>query len=309
MAIKGHIERISRWFIAGWCVDDEIEELIEIEVRVEGLSLGTVRADIPRRDIAETLNRPLAGFRFPIAPELFRLLPHRGEVEVLTSSGQALPMLRGRDSRIDNPHGQGVEKLAHMLQNGYIINPKYGQIIRPLKDRNVEEQIFRALEESNEIFAAQFSKKLFICYGTLLGCIRNNDFIPHDDDVDVCFLADEQGLDAAVDEFRQVIKTLTNIGQKVQFDSSAQFHWSLQGTTLDVFMAWMEGDNLYMYKRRGNIFAKSDLSARGTRVQRPASLDPQRFRGAAGVDLWPGLAHPGSELSMASDCGGPRQDE
>ena len=258
MAIKGHIERISRWFIAGWCVDDEIEELIEIEVRVEGLSLGTVRADIPRRDIAETLNRPLAGFRFPIAPELFRLLPHRGEVEVLTSSGQALPMLRGRDSRIDNPHGQGVEKLAHMLQNGYIINPKYGQIIRPLKDRNVEEQIFRALEESNEIFAAQFSKKLFICYGTLLGCIRNNDFIPHDDDVDACFLADEQGLDAAVDEFRQVIKTLTNIGQKVQFDSSAQFHWSLQGTTLDVFMAWMEGDNLYMYNA-GGIFSRSQI--------------------------------------------------
>ena len=258
MAIRGYVERISRWFIAGWCVDDEVEGMIEIEVRIDGLSLGTVRADIPRHDIEKSLNRPLAGFRFPISPELFRLLPNGGQVEVLASGGEALPTLKGRDSSIDNPRGQDIGKLADMLQSGYIINPKYGQIIRPLKERNVEEQIFLALEESNEIFEAQFSKKLFICYGTLLGCIRDNDFIPHDDDVDVCFLAEEQGLDAAVDEFRQIMQTLTNIGEKVHFDNSAQFHWSLQGTTLDVFMAWMEGDNLYMYNA-GGLFPRNRI--------------------------------------------------
>ena len=145
-----------------------------------------------------------------------------------------------------------------MLRSGYIINPKYGQIIRPLKDRNLDQEIFLALEESNEIFETHISKSLFICYGTLLGCIRDNDFIPHDDDVDVCFLAEGQGLDAAVDEFRQVVKTLTKIGQKVQFDSSAQFHWGLQGTTLDVFMAWMEDDNLYMYNA-GGIFPRNRI--------------------------------------------------
>ena len=253
MAVKGYVERVSRWFIAGWCVDDEIEGPSEIEVRVEGLSLGMVRADIPRRDIQKALNRPLAGFRFPISPELFRLLPHGGEVEVITSGGQVLPVLKDRDSHIDNPHGHDIGKLADMLRNGYIINPKYGQIIRPLKDRNVEDRIFRALEESNRIFEAQFSKRLFICYGTLLGCIRNNDFIPHDDDVDVCFLADEQGLEAAVEELRHVVRTLAELGHKVQYDSSAQFHWSLEGTTLDVFMAWMERDRLYMYNAGGTF--------------------------------------------------------
>ena len=258
MAIRGYIERISRWFIAGWCVDDEVDGLIEVEVRVAGLSLGMVRADIPRRDIGKALNRPLAGFRFPISPELFRLLPHRGQVEVLTPSGQALPMLKDRDSRVDNPHGQDIGKLAEMLQSGYIINPKYGQVIRPLKERDLDERVFRALEESNRIFEAQFSKRLFICYGTLLGCIRENDFIPHDDDVDVCFLADEPGLDAAVREFRSVVRTLSDIGEKVQSDSSAQFHWGLEGTTLDVFMAWMEGDNLYMYNA-GGAFSRDQI--------------------------------------------------
>ena len=258
MAIRGYVEMISRRFISGWCVDDEVEGLIEIEVRVDGLLLGSVRADIARPDIAKSLDRPLSGFRFPISPELLRLLPHRGQVEVVTSSGPALPMLEGRDSRIDNPHGQDIEELADKLQSGYIINPKYGQIILPIKERNDEEQIFQALKVSNEIFEAQFSKSLFICYGTLLGCIRNNDFIPHDDDVDVCFLADEQGLDAAVDEFRQVIRTLTNIDQRIVFDSGGQFHWLVQGMWLDVFMAWIEDDNLYMYNA-GGPFSRNQI--------------------------------------------------
>ena len=274
MAIHGFIERIARWYIAGWCVDDEVERLMEVEVRVEGVSLGSVRADIPRRDIEKSLNRPLAGFRFPISPELFRLLPHRGQVEVVAASGKALPMLKDRDPRIDNPDGQDIDKLADMLQSGYIINPKYGQIIWPLKERNLDERVFRALDESNKIFEAQFSKRLFICYGTLLGCIRDNDFIPHDDDVDVCFLADEQGLDAAVGEFRRVVKTLSDMGQTIQSDSSAQFHWGLEGTTLDVFMAWMEGDHLYMYNTGGlysrdRIYPLAERDFRGHQVLVP----------------------------------------
>ena len=258
MAIRGYVERISRGFVAGWCVDDEVDGPVEVEVRVEGLSLGMVRADIPRRDIAKALNRPLAGFRFPVSPGLFRLLPHRARVEVVTPGGEKLPTIGGRDTRIDNPNGHNMDKLAEMLESGYIINPKYGQIIRPLKERNQEENIFRALKEGNEIFEAQFSKNLFICYGTLLGCIRDNDFIPHDDDVDVCFLADEEGLDAAVDEFRKIVRTLTTAGHVIQFDSSAQFHWRLQGTSLDVFMAWIEGDRLYMYNA-GGTFSRDQI--------------------------------------------------
>lgn len=274
MAIRGYVERISRGFVAGWCVDDEVEGPVEVEVRVEGLSLGMVRADIPRRDIAKALNRPLAGFRFPVSPGLFRLLPHRARVEVMTPCGKKLPTIGGRDARIDNPNGHNMDKLAEMLESGYIINPKYGQIIKPLKERNQEENIFRALKESNEIFEAQFSKKLFICYGTLLGCIRDDDFIPHDDDVDVCFLADEEGLDAAVDEFREVVRTLASAGHVIQSDSSAQFHWKLQGTSLDVFMAWMEGDRLYMYNAGGafsrdQIYPLMDREFKGRQVLIP----------------------------------------
>ena len=95
MAIRGYVEMISRRFISGWCVDDEVEGLIEIEVRVHGLLLGTVRADIARPDIAKSLDRPLSGFRFPISPELFRLLPHRGQVEVVNLERSSATDARG----------------------------------------------------------------------------------------------------------------------------------------------------------------------------------------------------------------------
>lgn len=253
MAIKGRVERITRRSIDGWCIDDEIEDVIEIDVRVGALTLGTVRADLPRKDIEDALGRRVAGFHFPIHSTLAHLLPHRGRIEVASKSGVVLHPLANITTVIDNPDGASNNKLEEMLADGYIVNPKYGQIIRPLTSRNIDDRVFRALAKGNELFKELFSRQFFICYGTLLGCVRENDFIAHDDDVDVCFLANADGLEAAVEEFNTIVSTLRERGQKIAVDSGAQFHWGLEGTSLDVFMAWMEGDCLYMFNAGGEF--------------------------------------------------------
>ena len=111
----------------------------------------------------------------------------------------------------------------------------------------LEEKAFRALEQGNQIFRELFAKEFFICYGTLLGCIRANDFIEHDDDIDVCFLAGGNSLDAAATEFAQIVASLRALGETVTVVSQIQFHWRLAGIEIDVFMAWMEGGRLYSY--------------------------------------------------------------
>ena len=252
MAIKGALETVSANGVSGWCVDDASEEPISVEIRVGSCVIGSVRADIPRQDIRQSLGRHLAGFRFPFSPALFRLLPHRARVDAL-AKGKELSVMKDRPACIDNPAQEDERQLLEMLDDGYIIGAKGGQIFRPLKGTHLEEGAFRALERGNEIFKQLFSKEFFICYGTLLGCIRDHDFIEHDDDVDVCFLAKGASLQDATQEFLDMVQALRSRGEVISVQSNIQFHWRLGGIEIDVFMAWLEGDRLYCYNVGGEL--------------------------------------------------------
>lgn len=269
MAIRGALERVTESGVSGWCVDNSTDLAASVDIFVGTTLLGTVRADLPRHDIEKSLHRPFAGFRFPFSPGLFRLLPDGAPVSAV-ALGEALPGIKGLDARISNPSCPDGSKLLERLGDGYIIGPKSGQIYRPLKGTDLEDRAFEAFQQGNRIFKELFSKQFFICYGTLLGCIRERDFIAHDDDVDVCFLADGNTLTEAAREFSDVVRSLRNRGQAIEVRSHIQFHWRIGGIEVDVFMAWLEDGRLYSYNVGGPL----------TRDQ-VCPLRPHEFKGHA----------------------------
>ena len=246
MSMQGALERVSEKGVSGWCVDASGETPASVSVFAGNILLGTVRADMPRKDIQRFLGRDFAGFRFPFSPALFKLLPNPATISA-RSAGWTLPVVKGTTATIDNQTPQDGSLLLEKLQDGYIIGAKSGQIFRPLKGTTLEEKAFRALETGNRIFARLFSKQFFICYGTLLGCIREGDFIAHDDDIDVCFLADGGTLQEAANELNHVVHSLRSNGQAVEVKSPIQFHWRIAGMEIDVFMAWIQDRCLYSY--------------------------------------------------------------
>ena len=251
MSIRGYVEVVAKNVISGWCVDDDSVEPLDVEVRVGSVSLGSVHADIPRR-------QGTRGFRFLISPQLFRLLPDGAEVEV-TSKGQALPFLKQGSQYISNPACANPEELDEMLRQGYFISPKSGRILLPFKKRFAEDEIFDSLEESQRMFHKLFARRFFVCYGTLLGVVRDNDFIDHDDDVDVCFVA-EGDMDAAFREFHHIVDTLRSHGENIHIADRGHFHWR----GIDVFVAWFEKDGIYLYNAGGR-FSRSDVFPLQTR--------------------------------------------
>ena len=246
MSIQGALERVSENGVSGWCVDRSNENPASVAVFAGNIPLGTVRADIPRKDIQRSLGRDFAGFRFPFSRALFRLLPDGATVSA-RSNGKRLPVLKGTTPTIRNGTQQDGSLLLERLRDGHIIGAKSGQLFLPLKGTALGDKTLHAFELGNEIFARLFSKHLFICYGTLLGCIREGDFIPHDDDVDVCFLAEGSTIHEATEEFRKVVEGLRNKGYTVEVQSQIQFHWRIAGVEIDVFMAWIEAGRFYSY--------------------------------------------------------------
>ena len=250
MPMKGFVEHISPRRVSGWCVN-EGEAPVEAELFVGATSIGRIRADGPRKDIQRIHGCLPAGFTFPISPQLFQLLPHGARIEVVVN-GRRVPALRGCNPNVDNPISNG-KQLIEMLEDGYKFSSKDGRLVRPVGHPEVGKKMLDALEECDDIFYQATRKRFFVCYGTLLGLVRDGGFIKHDDDVDVCFLAEAEGLQAAWQEFRQVTSALKEKGERISLIHGAQFHWYRAGSALDVFMAWMDGTDLYMYNAGGSF--------------------------------------------------------
>lgn len=81
-------------------------------------------------------------------------------------------------------------------------------------DSNLKEKILSELYK----IISEFNVKVILSGGTLLGCIRENDFIAWDDDID---------LEMYRDEFNSIIHQLIKKLSSNNFEYYANYHFSL----------------------------------------------------------------------------------
>ena len=103
-------------------------------------------------------------------------------------------------------------KLFARMDQGLIFN-KYGKFQKPLDaDPSYTGSVIDLFNGAADHLKEAFGYKAFLFYGTLLGAIRDGEFITHDDDVDAVYISKFNTPEAVRTEFMAVCRSLRDKG-------------------------------------------------------------------------------------------------
>lgn len=130
---------------------------------------------------------------------------------------------------------------------------------RPLLD--AIEQVLAALEKAGV--------EPFVAYGTLLGAVREQDFIGHDSDADLGYVSRFENPVDVIRESYELQRRLSAMGLRINRYSGAAFKVSIieedgKSRGLDVFGGLMRDGRLYLMGEVGEVFEREWLLPRST---------------------------------------------
>jgi hypothetical protein len=198
-------------------------------------------------------------------------------------------------------HAFGGDSTREVMVKGargqHMVVDKYGRLIRPLSAEHGGgiDELLDAAEELLETLREKLGVPSYLCYGTLLGAVRNGKLIAHDNDIDVAYLSNhEHPADVARESYR-IERFLRQEGWDVRRGSGVRLNVRLRVgdrsmRCVDVFTShWLDGI-LYMPQDTGFplprevILPLGSVELMGRKF--PAPADTQRLLAATYGEGW-----------------------
>jgi len=118
--------------------------------------------------------------------------------------------------------------------------------------RSKAHEFLNAYERMNSIMEKKFGYSLYFIGGTLLGYIRENDFLEHDKDMDVSYFSRYTDASDVRKEILDIIDTLINSGEQLYFIRenysivNKYFRWKVdERDRIDIMPTWCQDGIIY----------------------------------------------------------------
>ena len=277
----GLVEEFGKDIIRGWVVPVNEEE--NILVKVNGVVVDQVfpgRDSLRKGGVIKTV-----GFARTLS-DLWKYIGPKDKVE-FEYGGETLPiagigLAYSRSSK--SKKLSRVDELITKIEEGFVFN-KYGRLkLSIANDQIWKESIFNLFNCLKKDLKAEFNLDLFPTYGTMLGAVREGDFISHDNDFDTSYISRETTPEKVKNEFLEICNFLINKGYKlhvkdthtwVYVENKISFYFKL-----DIFVTYFNEKGYYevtygyhgpALKKTSEFFEFSEINLSDYQIEVPVN--------------------------------------
>lgn len=191
-------------------------------------------------------------------------------LELVLNTDAKIEMVRRRATALATVQGQKSQDI--------VISKHHVHYSNLIEKRPV---YLNALAQAFDIMK-NFNAQAFLCYGTLLGAVREGDFLAHDDDVDLLYFDGASSYEEAKKKKEELIHKFKENGYSV-WDTGENFNVSICGAEIDLFFSWLSEGRLHLMMEKfqfRSIDARLVLPASTVKLCEryfPAPANPQGF--------------------------------
>ncbi|WP_245971171.1 LicD family protein [Alkalispirillum mobile] len=215
-------------------------------------------------------------FHYHIKREVIARFPQSSQLSISTMEGKHLRFRKSSAAKVEVPHGDST--IFDYLSSASGIDKKGFLSLAPDTIEARQQRYLKIYARAQKYFSQSFGSPLFLMYGTLLGHIREGDFIQSDDDFDAGYLSHKRTAADVKRETMHLVVDLVLAGFTCSFNRNGRlFRLRLKDDKpdvhLDVRPVWYENGYIWAHKQACLPLEISDFEPVRTEILRGVEVD------------------------------------
>lgn len=256
----GVVQKFTQRDLVGWLVLPEGETTLKIDVYLDEVLFASTWTSA---DVASGVGLPARKFHlkfkdiWKFAKPDSQLTVRHGE-KVLLIGGYGFSRAAGVKGELDKA------ALKRWLGKGYVFN-QFGSLqLSKEHDHDWRKKAIELYRMVNDAMMEIRGIPLSICYGTLLGAVREGNFIGHDHDLDTCYICKAEDGKNAKAEVATLARALKERGFEIAMKPSCTYvgHKDFEEFSIDVFHLYFDKEGVLQFpfgSASQEPFLKSDF--------------------------------------------------